>query len=190
MSLVMTTRPALEPVTVSEAKAFLRLDTSDEDVLVGSLILTSRLHVEAALGLAIISQGWKVILDSWPEDGTVRFPLGPVLSVSAVRLIAATGSPTTLASDSYTLDGEARPPRLIPNTNWPAPTRKARGIEIDFTAGFGPQASDVPEPIRSALLLLVAHWYEHRDPLEIDLPETAIPPSVSSILSPYRTVRL
>ena len=51
MSLVMTSGPALEPVSLAEAKAHLRLDDVAEDALLQSLIVTSRLHIEAALGL-------------------------------------------------------------------------------------------------------------------------------------------
>lgn len=56
MALVLTNGPSVEPVSVSEAKAHLRIDGAEEDVLLASLILTSRLHVEAALGLALIDQ--------------------------------------------------------------------------------------------------------------------------------------
>jgi len=187
----MMSGPALEPVTVSEAKAHLRLDASDEDVLVASLILTSRLHVEAALGLALITQSWKLVLDRWPEESALKFPLGPVTAVTAVRVLAADGAPTVVPPASYLVDGDALSSRLVrTDSTWPVPGRAARGIEIDFTAGFGPAAANVPQPIRHAILMLVAHWYEHRDPLEIGSPEAAIPASVTELLKPYRAVRL
>ncbi len=71
MALVLTSGPATEPVTVAEAKAHLRLDSDAEDVLIASLIITSRLHLEAALGLALIAQGWTLHLDQFPADGRV-----------------------------------------------------------------------------------------------------------------------
>jgi uncharacterized phiE125 gp8 family phage protein len=64
------------------------------------------------------------------------------------------------------------------------------GIEIDLTAGYGAAPEDVPGPIRQALLLLVAHWYEHRDPIEIGSQAAAIPADVSQLLNPFRAVRL
>ncbi len=72
----------------------------------------------------------------------------------------------------------------------PAPGRPIKGAEIAFTAGYGPAASDVPAPVRQALLLLVAHWYEHREPIEIGSSATAIPQTVSDLLMPHRGVRL
>lgn len=196
MALTLTNGPAEEPVTVAEAKAHLRLDGSAEDVLVASLILTSRLHIEAALGIALITQGWRLTLDRWPEGrmterGELRFPLRPIQSIASVTVRASDGTPSVVPAADYLLDGQALRPRLIPRDGkWPAPGQPANGIEIAFQAGIGDAAEDVPQPIRHAVLLLVAHWYEHRDPLEFGSPAAAIPAAVSDLLKPYREVRL
>jgi uncharacterized phiE125 gp8 family phage protein len=191
MSLALTNGPAEEPISVPEAKAHLRLDGTAEDILVASLIVTSRLHIEAALGLALIAQEWRMSLDRWPEGGEVRFSLRPVRSIDAVTVRAADGTPSLVPADSYLLDGDASVPRLVPrNGNWPPPGFATTGIEIEFTAGLAEEAANVPQPIRHALLLLVAHWYEHRDPLEIGSSGAAIPAAVSDLLRPYRGVRL
>lgn len=191
MALAMTSGPAAEPVTVAEAKAHLRIDGTAEDVLIGSLIVTSRLHAEAALGLALITQGWLLKMDRWPDSGDVRFPLRPIQSITSVTVLDEHGTPTVVPSEDYLLDGQALRPRLIPRDGkWPPPGQRAGGIEIHFSAGIGDAAEDVPEPIRHAILLLVAHWYEHRDPLEIGTAGAAIPAAVSDLLRPYREVRL
>ncbi len=191
MALVMTSGPATEPITVDEAKAHLRVDDTAEDILITSLVLTSRLHIESALGLAMITQNWRLLLDKWPRDRRVHFPLRPVQTVSEVRVLASDGTPTVVSSDNYIVDVASTPARLVPQqTGWPAPGRPANGIEIDFVAGFGTNSTDVPAPLRHALLLLVAHWYEHRDPIEIGSPDVAIPPGVSRLLKPYRLARL
>lgn len=191
MALVMQTAPAAEPVSVEEAKAYLRLDGSSEDVLISSLILTSRLHIETALGLALMAQEWRLVLDKWPEAGSVRLPLRPVQSVSEVRVFDADANPSVVDPARYIVDAVGVPSRLVASgAGWPKPGRAANGIEIDLTAGYGAEPEKVPEPIRQALLLLVAHWYEHRDPIEIGSQGAAIPADVSRLLSPYRTVRL
>lgn len=77
MPLILTDGPAVEPVTLAEAKAHLRVDGTAEDTLIGSLIVTSRLHVEAAMGLALVTQSWSVFLDAWPP--------GPHSSCRCVR---------------------------------------------------------------------------------------------------------
>ena len=191
MGLRQLSGPSQEPLTLDEVKAYLRIDGASEDVLLQSLMLTSRLHIEAALGLALLTQSWRLSLDHWPKDGVVDLPVAPALAVSEVRVLDANGTAAVLAPETYGLDSSRRPARLVSQTGrWPLPGRKIAGIEIDLTAGFGPAASDVPEPVRQALLLLVAHWYEHRDPIEIGTPATAVPHAVNRLLNPYRAVRL
>ena len=67
MALVLTSGPGVEPITLAEAKAHLRIDGSVEDTLILSLVITSRLHIEAALGLALITQGWSYFIDAWAD---------------------------------------------------------------------------------------------------------------------------
>jgi uncharacterized phiE125 gp8 family phage protein len=191
MALVLTNGPAVEPVSLAEAKAHLRVDGSAEDTLISSLIITSRLHVEAALGLALVTQSWSCFLDAWPAGVAAKLPLRPVQAITAVRLYAPDESVETIAPATYLLDGAGVPPRLVRQgaLAWPAPKRTANGIEIAFVAGYGDAAADVPAPIRQAILLLVAHWYEHREPVEIGSSLAAVPQMVSELLHPYRMVR-
>ncbi|MGE0699675.1 MAG: head-tail connector protein [Hyphomicrobiaceae bacterium] len=192
MSLVMTSGPALEPVSLVEAKAHLRVDHMAEDALIQSLIVTSRLHIEAALGLALITQGWSMFLDRWPRSGRLQLPLRPVAAIAQVRLWNEDGTSQLLSPDHFLLDGLGLPPRLVPLATAPtlAPGRAVNGVEIDFTAGFGAAPSDVPAPIRHALLLLIAHWHENREPVEIGGSASSIPTMVSELLAPYRRRRL
>ena len=191
MALVMTSAPAAEPISLAEAKAHLRVDGDEEDALISSLILTSRLHIEAALGIALVTQSWRLVLDRWPKSASVPVPVHPLQAVAEVRVFAADGTPDVVAAQSYIVDVASTPGRIIrAGASWPPPGRAAGGIEIDFTAGYGADATSVPQPIRQALLLLVAHWYEHRDPIEIGAAETAIPQAVSRLLAPFRSRRL
>ena len=88
MTLVMTSGPLAEPVSVAEAKAHMRIDASAEDALIASLIITSRLHIEAALGLALLSQAWSYFVDAWPRSREIVLPLKPVQAVNAIRIWA------------------------------------------------------------------------------------------------------
>jgi uncharacterized phiE125 gp8 family phage protein len=190
MALVMTSAPALEPVTVAEAKAHLRVDSAAEDALIASLILTARLHIETALGLALITQGWRLSLDRWPEAREVELPLRPLQAVEEVRIIGADGEATVIAASQYLVDVGSSPPRLVRRNALPAPGPAVNGIEIDLIAGYGDEASDVPATIRQALLLLVAHWHEHRHPIDVGAADTAVPAAVSELLMPFRVARL
>lgn len=191
MALVLTSGPASEPVTVQEAKAHLRIDGTAEDVLIASLILTSRLHIEAALDLALINQGWTLRLDQWPGSTMVEIPMSPLQAIAAVRVKTASGVAAAVPATSYLIDIASKPPRLVWNNAVPPqPGLAAGGIEIDFTAGFGTAPSSVPAPLKHAVLLLVAHWYEHRDAVEIGAASARIPEVVSDLIQPFRKIRL
>ena len=191
MGLVLTAAPTVEPITVGQAKAHLRIDHDEEDTFLTSLISTSRLQIEAALDLALITQSWSWRFDSWPGGHEVQLPLWPVQSVDTVRTACKCEAFLAKSADEFILDGTSKPARLISKSGaWPQPGIPALGIEIAFKAGFGDAANDVPEPIRQALLMLVAHWYEHREPLEIGTEATSIPNAISGLLRPYRRVRL
>lgn len=83
MTPLALTPPAIEPVSLSEAKDFLRIIADDEDELLGTLITAARLMIEAASGRLLIEQGWRIVLDTWPQGGEIRLPLSPVRSLTA-----------------------------------------------------------------------------------------------------------
>ena len=63
------------------------------------------------------------------------------------------------------------------------------GIEIDLTAGYGPDGEDVPAPLRMAILQLVAQWHETREPVAFGAV-AEVPASVAALTAPYRVVAL
>jgi uncharacterized phiE125 gp8 family phage protein len=191
MPLVLTVAPEREPVSVSEAKDYLRIDTAVEDPVIASLILAARLHIEGALDIAMLTQSWTLVLDRWPADGRVAIPLGPLQSVGSVKVYNADDVAETVPASSYLVDLSSLRPRLVRNTGavWPTPGRSASGIEIAVTAGYGDTRDKVPQPIRQALLMLVAHWYEQREPVVFEQPDV-LPHGVADLLAPYRQVRL
>ncbi len=69
-------------------------------------------------------------------------------------------------------------------------TRELNAFEIAFTAGYGDEPTDVPAPIRQALTLLVAHWFERREPVVLGVGAQEVPTTVAGLLLPYRRVRL
>ncbi len=197
MATVLTAAPAIEPISVAEAKAHLRLDTTADDTLLQTLILTSRMHIEAALDLALITQSWSCYFDAWPLQltsavHTLALPKSPIASVDGIRIYSDDGLFAALPLSSFAIDLVSRPARVArrAGTSLPTPARCVNGIEIALTAGFGATPADVPAPIRHALLLLVSHWYEHRDPAEIGTEHARVPAAISALLAPWAPVRL
>ena len=191
MALVMTTAPAAEPISLAEAKAHLRVDASDEDTLLLSLISAARMFVERTLGVALITQDWSYFLDHWPRSGTVVLPLAPAQGVASVKVHDAEGGSTEIDAESYEVDTLSEPARLVLMSAVPsAASRQLSAFEIAFTAGYGDEPEDVPAPIRHALTLLVAHWFERREPVEFGYAPQEVPATVAGLLLPYRRVRL
>lgn len=192
MPLILTAGPAVEPVSLEEAKAHCRIDGDAEDTLVSSLVLAARLYVEQSLSLALIRQSWSLFLDAWPDKIFIELPLSPLASIDAIRLYGQTGSYMTIAPSLFFVDTISRRPRLVRGDGqaWPLPGRNANAVEIAFTAGYGATATDVPMPIRQAIKLLIAHWYEAREPVVFGQDANTVPLTVASLIQPYQAVKL
>src|SRR5215212_7755573 len=178
MNPILIAGPAVEPVTLAEMRSFLRLDDTAEDELVAALIRTARECVEARSGRRLIAQTWQLALDRWPDNRVVELPLSPLISVESVSLFGAGGLPITLTVTQYRVDAASDPVRIIVDPEAPVPAQP-RGIEIELRFGYGAAADAVPAPLRHALRLLVAHWFENRG----DEPERAPPQDVLALVA-------
>jgi uncharacterized phiE125 gp8 family phage protein len=190
MTPVLVTPPALEPVTLAEAKAHLRLDTSVDDDLVGALIAAARIHLEATIRRVLIQQTWRVYLDDWPTGSIVELPVAPVSAVSAITVYGPTGAPLVMPASAYQVDVRSVPARvrLIDHASL-IPRLAMNGIEIDLVAGYGPSGVSVPQPLREAIMVLVTRWYENRDGLGAALAGP-VPDHFDRLVAPYRLLRV
>ncbi|MCB1491901.1 MAG: head-tail connector protein [Rhodobiaceae bacterium] len=190
MALYLNAPPAVEPVTLADAKAHLRIDDTAEDAYVQALIVSARVRVEVETRRALVTQSWTQTLDRWPDDAVVALQIAPVQSVTTVTVRDENGVAQTVSSGLYDLDGESNPPRLVVNQPVDSPATLPAGIAITFVAGYGDAADDVPADIRQAMLLLIADWFEHRDPLYGSSQGARLPAAAEAILGPYRMVHL
>lgn len=184
--------PAAEPVTLAEAKAWLRLDSTDEDALVSTLVAAARIHLESTTGRALLTQSWRIVLDCWPIDRTVTLPVAPLQSLTEIRAYDDGGVFTTISLAQFQAETAVAPARLLlpPTVDGMPALRQRLGIEIDYVAGYGDDAGDVPADLRQALLVLVAYWFEHRDAVITAGAGSVIPPGFDRMVSAYRQVRL
>jgi uncharacterized phiE125 gp8 family phage protein len=182
MSLLLLSAPAAEPVALAEAKAFLKLETDADDLLVEALLVAARMHVEAATRRLLVTQTWRCGFASVPGDGILRLPVSPVQSVLAVRLVEAPGDPVGLASANWQADVAASPPRV----RLGARPGRLVGAEVDAVAGYGGPAA-VPQPLRQAIRVIAATWYEERAFIGTGAVDVELPASVLALIGPYRT---
>ena len=184
MTLFITEQPLGAPVTLAEAKAHMRVETGDEDSLIGQLIGVATAHLESETGLALMTQKWRLCLDALPACGPVLLRRSPVRTVDAVTVYDAGGSPRELDLSGALLDAHARPARL--HLADPRPGQVLNGIEIDFTAGFGDTGADVPNALRQAILQHVAQMYEFRGAVPLANQPAGVPNGYDRLVAPFR----
>lgn len=190
MTAYLLAGPAAEPVTRAEAKAYLRLDDEAEDALVDTLITAARLHVEGTTAQAMIAQSWRLVRDAWPTDGTVKLPVAPLMSLTAVTAYDEAGTAHPIAIDQFEIDA-ATPRLLLPSEVEGMPAlRRRQGIEIDYVAGHGETGADVPADLRQAVLALCAYWFEHRDAAVVSATDPVAPTGFDRLIANYRRARL
>jgi uncharacterized phiE125 gp8 family phage protein len=87
-----------------------------------------------------------------------------VIAVTAIRYVDPSGATLTLDPSQYQVVTGA-PGFVLPayGLSWPATRYQPESVTIDFTAGYGDTAGDVPNVAKSAISLLLGHLYENRE---------------------------
>ena len=186
--LRLKTAPTLTPVSLAEAKTHLRIDssfTADDDYIT-TLINVATSAAENYTNLAIMEQSWYLDIDAFPDyfnllKGTLR-----VLTINSITYSDADNASQTLAAANYFADGSIKPSRIYfaPDATIPSTYDKPNAVSVDFTLGFS-AASQVPAPIKQAVLLMVGTYYETRQTVS-DRTYKEIPQSAEFLLMPYR----
>lgn len=190
---VQTVAPAALPVTLAEAKAHLRVDHSDEDALIGTLLQAAVDHLDGysgVLGRCLINQTWRV--DFWTWQPAFRLPFPDVSSISSVVYSDVDNAEQTVSESLYELIEDAQGALVKTLDDFTDPTLyddRSDAVRITFVAGYGDDAADVPSAIKAAILLMVGHWYQHREAVTAGSTET-LPMAVEALITPYRRVGL
>ena len=101
---VLITAPVNEVIATATAKAFLRVDVSDDDTLIDNIIAGVRLDLEDTLNRAFITQTREMTLDKWPSSRRFHLPRAPLQSVTSIKYTDEDGSESTYSSDNYIAD--------------------------------------------------------------------------------------
>lgn len=212
--LQLVTGPQAEPVTLAQAKQHLRVDFTNDDTLITTLISAAREQVEGILQRAIFNQTWVLSLDQFPFPASfstyapnirenylgnalfydwtaIVLPLPRLSSVTSITYRGANGQPVALDPSSYAVDSNSEPARIVPGNggSWPYPATYTPGsIKITFVTGSygnGTDTNTCPASIVQAILLIVGHLYANREAVTAQ-PMTTLPLAVDALLSPYK----
>lgn len=191
MGLKLFTPPASEPITLAELKAQCRVDTTDEDTLLGLLIQAARAKAENYIGGSLITQTWEQTLDAFPE-AEVELLRPPVTAITSVTYVDALGVTQTLSNTLYTLDASTFPGWLLPafDTPWPDTRDQANAVTIRYASGYA-NAAAIPGDVRAWLLMTAAFLYTQREVMVLGGKVAEIPSRfIDSLLDPYRVFKV
>ncbi len=215
LRLKLITGPQDLPLTLDEAKAYLKVEDDDtaDDALIVALMRGALRHLEAFTGRALITQTWRLSLDYWPRrraalprlwEGVregpdivagqdfIEIPRPPLQSVTSFQVFDTSDAATEVDASTYFVDTEGEPGRLGLRfaKAWPSTTlRPHDGIRITFVAGYGDDGNAVPDDLKAGLRLLLAHFHENRAACD-QTTDVAVPGAARELLRPYRVMRL
>jgi uncharacterized phiE125 gp8 family phage protein len=175
---VVTSEPLVEPLTVQEVKDNLKITGTDEDTRLGALIKSARLWCEGYTNRSFIKQTRTQYMDDFwqPCDyrpirdrSAIELLQGPLLEVTGTTVIAVryydeNDTLQTVSAGDYWIDAKRPIPRIYVKESWPTTKVRPNAVEIEYYAGYGTTAAEVPQYFKDAMHLYIAHCYENRVP--------------------------
>lgn len=154
------TLPATLVVSLSEVKAWLKIDSDDEDTLLSSLIASATAECEAYSGLSFITRSRTVSLTSFNGRDLI-LPYGPVTAITSIAYMDSDDVPGTIDSSDYTLDTKSKLAKIRITESWPHTNRILNNVTVTYVAGYA-NAAAVPEIAKTAIKKRIAFHYERR----------------------------
>ncbi|WP_341989763.1 head-tail connector protein [Azorhizobium sp. AG788] len=191
MYVTVIERP--EPVIgLDEAKAHLRVDFADDDDVIDGLIRAAQTHIDGPSGWlrrAVGPQVLQLTMDGGDlvQGCPVVLPFPPFISLVSFVYDDAAGQEQTFADGSVMVTRKGHFAHLLPayGEQWPVPRSSRDAVRITWRAGYEDYAADAA-PVRQAMLLLIGHWYNNREAVNVGNIVTTFPMAVEALLSPFR----
>ena len=193
MRVVVVTPPAAF-VSLATAKAHLRVEHGDDDVMIGAYVDAACANLDgpgAWLGRAIGVQTLRAEFDGF-EACLLPLPYPPLIDLTAVAYDDADGVAHTVSSADYSLD--PRGALRAYDATWPTARCWPGSVRVTYRAGYvrdaaaDPLVAAVPAPIVAAVLLMVGDLYANRETVVMGASVASVPMSttVENLLNPYR----
>ncbi len=182
----VTTAASLYPVTLTEAKSHLKVDTSADDTYIESIIKAATQLSEEYTNRFFINTVIDQTCSSFAELQTLF--KSKVNDVQYVKYYDSNESLQTLADTEYDkmLSYEPAQIQLADGKSFPAITKRNDAVICRYTVGYGSAASDVPEIIKQAILLTIGNFYQNRNSVVVGRIATELPQNVKWLLDTYK----
>jgi len=185
----LITAPTAEPLVLADVKTRLSIKDTEDDSDITAYIQAAREQAESYMDRSIITQTWELALDGFSNE--IELPKGPVQSITSVKYYDTDDVEQTVNSADYVLnDYDELKPVLIEakDSDWPATNGFTNNVKVRYVTGWG-DAADVPEDVKTAMLLAIGHWIRFQAVAESGIP-TRMPRQFYDLLQRHRVVKL
>ncbi len=183
---MLLTRISSTPTTIvslADVKTQARVDFSDDDALLSSLILSAVEAVQQRSGRTLGTEQWTV---SYPGvSGDILLPKSPVQTIDAATYYDVNGAQQTLDLGQFYrwIDEDKAIIRPKAAAFWPATQMREDAISFTFTVGYG---ANLPEPLKTAIKMIVSFLYQNRESTMVGRSITQIPIAADDLIDLYR----
>lgn len=157
---VTVTPPAAEPITLAQAKQFLRIDLDDDgfDTEVALLITGSRDDIESTTSTRLVEQTVDVQAETFVDLS--RLPIGPVTELVSVTYQDRAGDEIELPVDSIELFGAGLEMGVRPIAGGRWPTKTTGVVTVRLVVGYGADNLPIPSAVMTGLLLQIRALFD------------------------------
>jgi uncharacterized phiE125 gp8 family phage protein len=207
--LVQTAGPKVEPISLADARNFLRVDSdfTADDQLIAGLITAARQNAEAITQRSFITQSWELTLDAFPSPSVMGVPYGVPYSIPPHAITLERGTVQSVASityrsagvwtpmdaANYVADLSGCPARITPvfGQIWPViSTPQIGNVKVAYTAGYGDTAATVPAGILLWMRIWISTVYNNRELVAVmNKGKVELLPYVDALLDPFTVTR-
>lgn len=172
MGLKRVTAPTAKLLSVQELRDQVSLLSSDHDGFLSKLLARATDKAERVTKRAFLTQTWRLTLNRFPR-WAIRLPRPPLQSVTTISYVDENGTSQTLDPSLYRVAADSEPGYVTPAYNevWPAIRDVVEAVTITYIAGYGADATTVPEDARHAVALMVADMFAHRGDEEVKMAQ-------------------
>lgn len=192
----LITTPVVEPLTLAEAKLFLRVDGTADNALITGMIVAARQFVETYTRRALVTQTWDCQYQGFMDTQRPLYvPRAPLQSVTSITYLDEDGDVQTLDSSYYSvwtfsgptagrgyieLNDDITLPSLYTDALYP--------VTVRAVCGYG-AASTVPDGLKAAMYLMLGDLYEQRQETMTSV-SSKTQTTMERLMSPYRLLEI